>query len=575
MHENLLYYGDNIDVLRRYIPDESVDLIYLDPPFNSQQDYNVLFAERDGTQAEAQIKAFGDTWRWDQGSARAYEETIEKGTERVAQVMRAFRTFVGESDMMAYLAMMAPRLVDLHRVLKSTGSLYLHCDPTASHYLKLLLDAVFGPERFRNEIIWKRADPKGHAFTRFPSTHDVIFYYTKSDRYVWNPQYATYDASYLSSHYSNVEAGSGRRYTLSDCTNPNKNRPNLTYDWHGVTKVWRWTRERMQRMHDEGRLVYTKSGAPRYKRYLDEMPGTPVTTLWDDIPFLNSQAQERLGYPTQKPEALLERIISASSNVGDVILDPFCGCGTSVAAAQKLGRRWMGIDITHLAISLIRTRLHDTYQGEVRVRVVGEPVSLHDAQALAAQDRYQFQWWALGLVGARPAEQKKGADRGIDGRLFFHDQAGGKSKQIIFSVKSGHVHAHDVRDLSAVVEREKAQIGVLLTLDEPTRPMRTEAASSGFYKSSWGNYPRLQILTIAELLDGRRVEYPWTTGANVTFKQAPRARRKDAEPLALALDEMPIPMLAQPAPPARQIRKRAPRRAGFDDSGVGSLDLEK
>ena len=405
--KNQLYYGDNLDVLQRYVRDESVDLVYLDPPFNSRQDYNVLFAEKDGSRSSSQIHAFEDTWEWNLDSQRAYEGIVETGG-RVADAMRAFHTFLGNSDMMAYLAMMAPRLVELRRVLKETGSIYLHCDPTASHYLKILMDAVFGPQFFRNEVIWKRADPKGHAYTRYPSTHDVIMFFGKGEGATWNNQYRGYDEDYLKSHYSGIEEGTGRKYTLSDCTNPNKNRPNLTYEWGGVTKVWRWTKDRMQRAHHEGRLVYTRSGAPRYKRYLDEMKGTLVTTVWDDIPFINSQAQERLGYPTQKPEALLERILKASSNEGDLVLDPFCGCGTTIQVAQRLNRRWIGIDITHLAIGLIKKRLSDTFGEEIRKTydVIGEPKDVAGAAALAEQDKYQFQWWALGLVGARPAEQK-------------------------------------------------------------------------------------------------------------------------------------------------------------------------
>ncbi len=523
MAENKLFFGDNLEVLRRHISDESVDLIYLDPPFNSNANYNVLFAEQDGSRAAAQIKAFGDTWAWDASSALAYQELVEQGGQ-VAQTMIAFRTLLGTSNMLAYLAMMAPRLVELRRALKPTGSLYLHCDPNASHYLKLLLDAVFGLAQFRNEIIWRRADPKGHAFTRFPSTHDTILFCSKGSAPTWNSPHRGYDSDYLESHYASVEEETGRRYTLSDCTNPNKNRPNLTYEWMGITKVWRWTKERMQRLHDEGRLVYTKSGAPRYKRYLDEMPGTPVTTIWDDIPFINSQAQERLGYPTQKPEALLERIVAASSNPGDVVLDPFCGCGTAVAAAQKLGRSWIGIDITHLAINLVKHRLFNAFGTEARYDVIGEPVDLTGAGSLAASDPNQFQWWALGLVGARPAEQKKGADKGIDGRLYFHDEStGGTTKQIIFSVKAGKTGAAHLRDLLGVLDREKAQIGVLISLQEPTRDMRKEAASAGFYASPWGtNHPRLQLLTIEELLSGAKLDYP-PSRANVTFKKAPKA----------------------------------------------------
>jgi DNA modification methylase len=534
--KNKLYYGDNLEVLQRYVKDESVDLVYLDPPFNSRQDYNVLFAEKDGSQSSSQIHAFEDTWEWNIDAERAYEQIVEQGG-RVADALRAFRTFLGGSDMMAYLAMMAPRLVELRRVLKETGSIYLHCDPTASHYLKILMDAVFGPQFFRNEIIWKRADPKGHAFTRFPSTHDVILASGRGTETAWNPQYREYDEDYIRSHYSNIEEESGRHYTLSDCTNPNRNRPNLTYDWKGVTKVWRWTKERMQRAHDEGRLVYTKSGAPRYKRYLDEMMGTVVTTVWDDIPFINSQAQERLGYPTQKPEALLERILKASSNEGDLVLDPFCGCGTTVQVAQRLNRRWIGIDITHLAIGLIKKRLSDAFGPEIKTtyEVVGEPTDYEGAAALAAEDKYQFQWWALGQVGARPAEQKKGADRGIDGRLYFHDDDSGQSKQIIFSVKAGGVSVPQVRDLVGVLTREKAEIGVFLSFDEPTKPMLREAAEAGLYKSTDGTtYPRLQILTIQQILDGKQPEYPLHR-RDATFKKAPRSRPAAAENLSLPL----------------------------------------
>ncbi len=525
---NTLYYGDNLDILRRYIPDETVDLIYLDPPFNSKATYNVLFGEQNGARAAAQIKAFDDTWTWDQAAALAYQEVVEAGGG-VSQAMQAFRTLLGHSNMLAYLSMMAPRLVELRRVLKPTGSIWLHCDPTASHYLKLLMDAVFGADGFRNEIVWQRTTAKGHAFTRFPSTQDVLLYYVRSDKPTWNAQYLPHREEYIKSHYSNIEPETGRRYMLDNTLNPNPNRPNLTYEWNGHTRVWRWTKERMQQLHDEGRLVYTSSGMPRYKRYLDEMPGTPVTTVWTDIPPINSQARERLGYPTQKPEALLERIIQASSNKGDLVLDPFCGCGTTVAVAQGLKRRWIGIDITHLAIGLMRHRLRDTFGDEIegQYEVIGEPVSMPDAQALAASDPYQFQWWALGLVGARPVEQKKGADKGIDGRLYFHDDAKGKTKQVILSVKAGSTGRAHMHELRGVVEREQAEIGVLITMQEPTQPMRAEAASAGFYRSPGWNtdHPRLQILTVAELLKGKRIDMPPLRQVSTTFRRAPRSRR--------------------------------------------------
>ena len=535
MKKNTLYYGDNLDVLRRYVTDESVDLVYLDPPFNSNATYNVLFKEHSGEKAASQIKAFEDTWTWDQEAARSYFETVQAGGE-VANALEAFYTLLGDSNMMAYLAMMAPRLVELRRVLKPTGSIYLHCDPTASHYLKLLMDAVFGPQFFRGEICWQRSTAKGHAFTRYPAAQDTLLYYSKGADPTWHTQYLPHRQEYIRSHYSSVEPETGRRYMLDNCLNPNPNRPNLTYEWRGITRVWRWTREKMQKLDGEGRLVYTKSGMPRYKRYLDEMPGAAVTTVWTDIPPINSQAQERLGYPTQKPEALLERIITASSDEGDVVLDPFCGCGTAIAVAHRLKRRWTGIDITHLAVNLMKHRLMDAFGESVKdeYEVIGEPVDLEGARQLAADDPYQFQWWALGLVGARPVEQKKGADKGIDGRIAFHEGKPTDLKHILLSVKAGvNIGVGMVRDLRGVVEREKAAIGMLISMEPPTKPMREEAASAGFYQSPWGTHPRLQLFTVAALLDGMRIDAPPMGQVGQTFKKAPRARADapDAPPL--------------------------------------------
>ena len=531
--KNTLYYGDNLQILQDHIASESEDLIYLDPPFKSNQTYNVLFREKNGSESAAQIRAFEDTWHWDQRAAAAYQDIVESGPEAVSRFMQGMREFIGTNDMLAYLSMMAPRLVELRRVLKPTGSIYLHCDPTASHFLKLLMDTVFGGRNFRNEIIWKRADPKGHAYTRFPSTHDVLLFYTRGEKATWNAQYLPYDEEYIQTFYRNVEPETGRRYTLSDVTNPNKDRPHLTYEWKGVMRVWRWTKERMQEMDRQGRLVYSRTGLPRYKRYLDEMPGAPATDIWTDIKFVTSHSKERLGYPTQKPEVLLERIITASSNEGDVVLDPFCGCGTTVTVAHRLKRRWIGIDITHLAVALMRHRLRSAFGEEVEkiYEVVGEPKDVASARVLAEQDRFQFEWWALGLVGARPTEGKRGSDKGIDGRLYFHDEPEkkkAKTKQVILQVKSGHTGPAHVRDLRGVVEREKAEIGVLVTLEEPTKQMRTEAASAGFYQSPGWNksYPRLQILTIAQLLAGKRINYP---GTNVTLKNAPRVKGKEQD----------------------------------------------
>ena len=532
MDSNSLYYGDNLDILRHYVQDESVDLVYLDPPFNSNQTYNILFQEKDGTQSASQIKAFGDTWHWDETAARSYEETVEAGGQ-VAEAMQAFRKLLGTNDMLAYVSMMAPRLVELRRVLKPTGSLYLHCDPTASHFLKLLLDAVFGPANFRTELIWKRTSAHSDAKQgrrQHGRIHDVLLFYTKNDDWNWNPVFVEYGREYVDQFYKHQEPNTGRWYGLDNLTGPGgAAKGNPSYEVMGVTRYWRYSKERMQALIEAGRVVQANPGAvPRYKRYLDEMPGVPLQDLWTDIRPIGSQAAERLGYPTQKPVALLERIIQSSSSEGDTILDPFCGCGTTIAAAQKLDRSWIGIDITHLAISLIRYRLGDSFGKDCRFELIGEPTSLPDATALAKQDPYQFQWWALGLVRARPVEQKKGADQGIDGRLYFHDEGkGGKTKQIIFSVKAGKVAVTQIRDLVGVINREKAQIGAFLSLKPPTSPMRREAASAGFYESPWGKHPRIQLLTIEDLLGGRAVDYPQDT--DVTFKKAQRVRPNPSE----------------------------------------------
>jgi site-specific DNA-methyltransferase (adenine-specific) len=462
--------------------------------------------------------------------------------------MRAFRTFLHGSDMMAYLAMMAPRLVELRRVLKETGSIYLHCDPTASHYLKILMDAVFGPFFFKNEIVWKRSDAHSDAkqgAKHFGRIHDILLFFSKGAEPGFNSIYNPLPESTKEKWYRHVEEGTGRRYNKADVTGPGgAAKGNAHYDWKGITRYWRYKKSRMEELEARGRLVYSKSGMVYEKRYLDESKGVPAQDIWDDIPMLrglnaNRERQERLGYPTQKPEALLERIVRASSNEGDLILDPFCGCGTTIQVAQRLNRRWIGIDITHLAIGLIKKRLSDTFGDEIRntYTVIGEPTDHAGAAQLAAEDKYQFQWWALGLVGARPAEQKKGADRGIDGRLYFHDDASGNSKQILFSVKAGGVNVTQIRDLRGTLEREKAEIGVFLCFEEPTRPMLREAAEAGFYQSSdESRYPRIQIFTIEELLGGKHVEYP-AHRRESTFKRAPRHREAPAQNLQLPLNE--------------------------------------
>ena len=524
---NTLYYGDNLDILRRYIKDESVDLIYLDPPFNSNATYNVLFTDRGGRQASAQLQAFKDTWSWPEAAPTYQELILLQG--RLGDALRALGQLLPEGGLLAYLVMMAPRLAELHRVLKPTGSIYLHCDPTASHYLKVVMDAVFGAGNFRSEVIWKRTNIHNDS-KNWSAVADTLLYYAKDTRvkYTWNPIYLAHSPEHIASKYRRDT--DGRLYTLSDMTSPHP-RPNMMYEWKSYPSPamgWRYSRETMERLDRESRIWYPgdTSKRPRLKRFLDEMPGTLTTNIWTDIPPINSQARERLGYPTQKPEALLERIIQASSNPDDLVLDPFCGCGTTITVAQATGRRWIGIDITYAAIRTIKMRLADAFPEGLNYEVVGEPTTVADAARLAEEDPYQFQWWITGLVGARPAEQKKGADKGVDGRLYFSEGDSAQPQQIILSVKAGHVTSAHVDQLHGVVEKEGAAMGALLTLNPPTGPMVAAAAAAGIYVSPWGHHPRLQILTAEQLLAGKGIDMPPLGQVNVTFKKAPRARRK-------------------------------------------------
>jgi site-specific DNA-methyltransferase (adenine-specific) len=525
---NTLYYGDNLPILRK-MPSESMDLIYLDPPFNSSRSYNVLFKDESGFSSDAQITAFDDTWHWGRSAEEAYTDLIRANPGVVDDMIDALRKIIGENQMMAYLVMMAARLVEMQRVLKPTGSLYLHCDPKASHYLKIILDTVFSPLYFRNEIIWKRTNAKGLAFTRYASNHDVIFYYSKTDNFTWNPQYTKHNPVYVEKFYRYIEKGTDRRYQLADLTNPNPDRPNLKYGFLGVTRVWRWTKNRMVDAYNKGLIIQNKPNAvPRLKRYLDEQEGNPIDDTWTDI--TPASQGERMGYPTQKPLALLERIVQSSSNLGDIVFDPFCGCGTAIAAAEKLGRQWIGIDITYLSINLIENRMKRMFPG-IQFEVVGKPRDLASASNLAERDRYQFQWWALSLIGAKPlggtelgGKGKKGSDKGIDGVINYIDSAKQELKRVLVQVKSGHVNSATIRDLRGVLQREETEIGVLITLENPSRDMNTEAASTGLYQSEFWNkdYQRLQILTIEQLLAGAEVQMPPETG---TFLAAQKVRK--------------------------------------------------
>ena len=475
---NHLYYGDNLGILRTEIAPESVDLIYLDPPFNSNTSYNVLFRSPEGSQSKAQIEAFDDTWHWGDDAEFYFNEVLESGNTRAAEMLRAMRSFLGENDMMAYLTMMAVRLLELHKVLKPTGSLYLHCDPTASHYLKILLDSVFEARNFCNEIIWCYRGG-GVPKKDFAKRHDVIFRYSNSNEYIFNVDDVRVPYS------EDVQKSLPSRYDKSYRSN----------------KV--------------------------YEGYRPNPKGKHPEDWWPIQPIMPS-SKERLGYPTQKPLVLLERIIKASSNEGDVVLDPFCGCGTAVHAAEKLRRKWIGIDITHLAISLIEKRLNDAFP-KIKYDVHGTPKDWDGAEALARLDKYQFEWWAVSLVGAQPwGGKKKGADKGIDGVIYFTGKDK-KTEKAIVSVKGGkNVGVAMIRDLVGVLKRENSPIGLFLTLAEPTRDMIREAAAAGIDDTYGIKSPRIQILTIKELLAGKKPKLPLL--GHETFRQAP-IEKKDQKKL--------------------------------------------
>ena len=558
---NKLYYGDNLDILREYVKDETVDLIYLDPPFNSKADYNVLFKTNLGEDSAAQAGAFKDTWEWDEAAAQAYHElmTSPRVPTNLRNLMEALKVFLtGDTgkkgnSMMAYLCMMALRLVELHRVLKPTGSLYLHCDPTASHYIKLILDAVFGHFAFRNEIYWKRKTGRGDtggSSKRFGVQCDVILFVAKGQN-LFHQQFRDNDPDYIEKFFKNIDEN-GRRYTSDNLASPSY-RKNLIYDYKGYpppTFGWAVSREKMEEMDKAGLLIFpkTQSGRIRRKRYLDELKGEPVQSLWDDIPPLSALHRERLGYPTQKPEALLERIIQASSNEGDLVLDPFCGCGTTIAVAERLKRNWIGIDVTYVSVDLMERRLIDMFTPQHDVNklagvpvpkrrqalkdywtkgtdtlmlgittglrpfeVIGDPKDFESVRFLAENDKYQFEWWAIRMLGAQGKEYKKGADRGIDGIINFLDGPN-EYKRAVISVKGGNATpANALRDLRGTMEREKAVSGILITLVPPTGPMRKEIADAGRWSStlhSTMSFPVLQVLTAQDLLDGKLMEIP-------------------------------------------------------------------
>jgi site-specific DNA-methyltransferase (adenine-specific) len=513
-----------------------VDLVYLDPPFNSQRGYNMIFKEHGGVAPTAQLEAFGDTWTWDERARDTLKELREspRTPEKLRALLDGLDGAIHASEMMAYVSMMAIRLVELHRVLKPTGSLYLHCDPTASHYLKIVLDGIFGPENFRNETVWRRSRAHNdRTIRRYGAIHDVLLFYSKSDVWTFNPQFTERDRNAPKTHDIYVHTD-GKTYRKGDCRAPGNRGPR--YTWNGHTFHWRFSPEERDRLIADGKIVYSASGMPRVLRPMDPDKGSPLQDVWTDIDALNSGSREILGYPTQKPVALLERIIKASSNEGEVVLDPFCGCGTALDAAERLHRRWIGIDVTHLAIGVIEQRLQIRHPG-VLYDVRGLPQDVASAQKLADEDKFGFQAWAVLKIAGRPmgldfaGRAKKGADQGRDGILTFsHDPDGREVERLIISVKGGGTGAGDVRELIGVVETptNKAVMGVLITVSEPTKPMRDAALDKGmWYSKTWGKeYPRVQLLSVSDLFKGKRPEYP---GRNVTFAIAETADRDEEQ----------------------------------------------
>lgn len=530
---NTLFYGDNLAILREHIADDSVDLIYLDPPFNSNANYNVLFRAPGGEQSQSQIEAFEDTWHWNVTAERAYAEVLQSGNSDAANMLAAMRSFLGTNDMMAYLAMMAVRLIELHRVLKPTGSLYLHCDPTASHYLKLLLDAVFGPKQFRAEVIWKRTNARGTK-GKWPRLHDTILQFSKTNAF--KQKLLTVAADTQKLPHTLITGPDGLKYQTYELTGAGTRSGETGQPWRGFDpnsygRHWGNLHGYLDDLNAKGQIHWPKKGG--FPRRLADQPFeaadrvTTVGDVWTDVDRINQSAGERLGYPTQKPLALLERILEASSEEAELVLDPFCGCGTTVHAAQKMGRRWIGIDVTHLAVGLIQRRLRDAFP-MADFQVLGTPRDIGAARALAEADKHQFQLWALSMIdNAVPYKGgRKGADGGVDGYVYFQvpsdDGAGSKTVtgKAIVSIKGGGVSDPQVKDLITTIDHEGAQMGLFITLLPPTKPMVVRAAAAGFYEAGGRSYPKVQILTIEQLFDGKRPEMPWLDPS--VFRKAKR-----------------------------------------------------
>ncbi len=531
---NQLYFGDCLDVVRElheHHPEGFIDLIYIDPPFNSKRNYNVLFESIDLKDATAQKQAFADTW-----SNVSYIDTIHE----LAAIDRDLHKFLttlseirGSDSTVAYLTTMAIRIHYMHKLLKSTGSFYLHCDSTMSHYLKIICDLIFGEKNYRNEIIWQRShahSDSGQGAKHFGRVTDTILFYAKSDKQIWNASYTEYTAEALERDFKFVEEGTNRRYRYTPLDGPGgAAKGNPYYEFLGVTNYWRYSKERMQELYDQGKIVKSKKGGSLSQiKYLDESKGKSIDNLWIDIHRIAPNANESLGYPTQKPVALLERIIKVSTSEGDLVADFFCGCGTTIAAAQKLNRKWIGADISHLAIRLISKRLMDAYGIGIRkeFEIKGFPRDIGSAKELSLTKggRFEFQDWVVEVLLNGVLNTKKSADGGWDGYLIFNMPD--KKEFAIIEVKSGNVNVKNVREFIHVIENEKAAIGIFVCFEEQvTQPMLKEAKQAGYFREDLFNpiYPKLQIITIEDLLKHTAPKLP---NLQTTFKTAQRSEEK-------------------------------------------------
>lgn len=542
---NDLFFGDNLDVLRARIVDGCVDLVYLDPPFNSQAQFNVFFKTKAEDQASAQATAFRDMWTWLDGAEAAYKDIMMRGGP-TARFVKSLRDALGDSDTMAYLVMMASRLHELQRVMKPTATLYLHCDPTASHYLKVICDGIFQEGQFLSEVIWKRTSAHNSARRHAP-VHDVLLVYANGDRHTWNQQYQPYEQTYVDAFYTHVD-DHGRRWRRSDLTGAGTRNGLTGEPWRGIDisakgRHWCMPPSELTKLDKAGRIHWPQKegGMPMLKRYLEDQPGLPLTDVWTDIKPLHNLSAERTRYPTQKPSDLLKRIILASSNPGDLVLDPFCGCGTTIEAAQELGRRWIGIDVAYHAIKVIEDRLASRFRGTVKYRTWGIPTSYEDAVALADRDKFQFQWWANYLFDPHALhEVKRGGDRGIDGMLFFPKGPGQTGfDKLLMSVKGGHrLSPSMVRDFRGVIEREQAAMGIFICLDKPTAEMEREAVVAGYVETAQGQKPRLQIFSIKSWFEGQKPDLPHAP----QFERAAVSRGRKPKPRRPTADQGELPL---------------------------------